>query len=49
MNDQKKQIKKLSLNKETLRNISQLGQEKMKAPLTSPRCSEFNCESDLCA
>ncbi|WP_158080061.1 hypothetical protein [Archangium sp. Cb G35] len=48
MNEQKKQPKKLSLNKETLRNITAQGQQ-MKAPYTSPRCSDYSCPSDDCA
>lgn len=50
MNEQKKQTKKLSLNKETLRNITTTAQgAQMKAPYTSPRCSDYSCPSDDCA
>lgn len=49
MDHQKKPVKKLSLNKETIRNISERGQqEMMKAPNTSPRCTALNCPTDLC-
>jgi hypothetical protein len=48
MNYQKKPVKKLSLNKETIRNISERGQQHMmKAPDTSPRCTAYTCPSDV--
>lgn len=48
MDHQKKPVKKLSLNKETIRNISEQGHPNMKVPTTSPRCTELNCPTDLC-
>lgn len=48
MNEQKKQPKKLSLNKETLRNITTEQGPQMKAPLTTPRCTDYSCPTDIC-
>jgi hypothetical protein len=47
MNNEKKS-KKLSLNVETIRNLSNLGTVHGQVPLTSPRCTESSCPGTTC-
>jgi hypothetical protein len=47
--DQKKNTKKLTLNVETIRNISELGTGNAQPMLTSPRCTDSSCPFTTCA
>lgn len=47
--DQKKQTKKLTLNTETIRNISDLGTGTAQPMITSPRCTDSSCPLTSCA
>lgn len=46
--DQKKKAKKLNLNTETIRNISDLGTGNGQPMLTSPRCTDSSCPGTTC-